>query len=248
MIKFIISVCIIIFLGIYSIFSAAICFFISDKEKLDDYYKNVVIFVFNLVLKVGGIKTHVSGIENLRALDNEKSIFIISNHRGYFDILTGYTVIRRKCGIVAKDSLGKIPVLGYWMKKIHCLFLDRSNLRSGAMMVVDAINLMNKGISVWVFPEGTRNKSDDPTELLPFKAGVFKIPEKTDAYILPMAIINSENAFEKHLPRVKSTDIYINIGKAYKLSDLNTIDRQNIDEYSRGVMKDLIVGLKEKAR
>ena len=248
MIKLILIICIIIILGVYSIFSAIICFFIKDKDKLDNYYKNVVLFIFDLVIKIAGVKIHVSGKENLRALDEEKAIFIISNHRGYFDILTGYTVLRRKCGIVAKASLGKVPILGYWMKKIHCLFLDRSNLRSGAMMVVDAIRLMDSGISIWIFPEGTRNKNDDPTSLLPFKAGVFKIPEKTDSYILPMAIINSENVFEKHLPRVKSADVYIGIGKAFKLSELSDADRQNTDEYSRGLMKDLIVRLKEKAR
>ena len=232
MIKFILSISVVVILGIYTIFSDLVCFLIRDKEKVLNYNYKVVRFVFNLVLKIDGISIEVFGKENLDRLAKDEPIFIISNHRGYFDILTGYKVLDRNCCIVAKDSLAKIPILGYWMKKINCLFLDRKNLRSGATMVLNAIKYINEGRSVWIFPEGTRNTNSDPTEILPFRAGVFKIPEKTNCYIVPMAIYNSDEVFEKHMPRVKATKVKIAIGEAYKISELGEGDRLNIDKYS----------------
>lgn len=244
MIKFILSISVVIILGIYSIPYAIISLFIKDKEKIKNYNHNLIRNVFKIVLFIDGVKIYVNGIENLNRLNNEKSIFIISNHRGYFDILAGYITIGRKCAIVAKDSLKKIPILSYWMKNIDCIFLNRNDLRSGMQMILDSIKLLESGTSVWIFPEGTRNKNVNPTDLLEFKQGLFKIPTKTDSYILPLAILNSENVFEKQFPRVKSANIYINIGKPYKMSDLNEEDKQNIGEYSKNVMKELLNEMK----
>ena len=246
MIKTILSIIFIILLGLYSIPEAIVSFFIKDKDKLQNHSNKVVKKACEIVLGIAGVKVHTYGMENFEKLKDEKSIFIISNHRGYFDILTGYLAINRNCAIVAKDSLKKFPIVSYWMKKINCQFLDRKDLRSGAMMVVNCIKLINEGVSVWIFPEGTRNKNEDATELLEFKAGTFKIPDKTDCYIVPMAILNSEAVFEKQFPRIKSADVYINIGTPYKMSELDKDKYQNIAEYSREIMQNLLKELVEK--
>lgn len=240
MIRFILCIIVVIFLGIYSIPYAIVSFFVKDKKKILSNNNKIVRTVFNIVLHIAGVKIHTYGTENLDSIRDEKALFFISNHRGYFDILTGYSVINRDCSIVAKNSLKKIPIVGYWMEKIECQFLDRNDLRSGAMMVVNSIKLLSEGISVWLFPEGTRNKNEDPLELLEFKGGSFKIPDKADCYIVPMAILNSEAVFEKQFPRVKSADVYINIGKPYKMSELEKENYQNIAEYSRQIMISLL--------
>lgn len=248
MIRFIFAIIIILVLGLYSIFDAVVCLFIKDKDYLSIYNFKVVKYFMNLVLKISGVKIVVDGIENYNKLVNERGIFVISNHRGYFDILSGYVILDRNLSIIAKSELRKLPIVGYWMKKIDCLFLDRENLRSGANMVVDAINLIKSGKSVWVFPEGTRNKNVDVTNLLEFKSGTFKIPEKTDCYVLPMAILNSDQVFENQFPRIKSTIIYIGFGKAYKISELNESDMNNIAEYNRELMIKLLINLKRMVK
>ena len=101
---------------------------------------------------------------------------------------------------------------------------------------------------MWVFPEGTRNKELDETKLLEFKSGTFKIPEKTDCYILPMAILNSDKVFENQLPRIKPMTIYIEFGKAYRISELSEDVKNNIAEYNRKLMIDLLANLKNIAR
>ena len=248
MIRFILCIIAILIFGIYSIFDAIFCLFISNKDKLSVHNYKIAKNMISIVLLISGVKINVSGVENYRKLENEKGIFIISNHRGYFDILSGYLSLDRDLSIIAKHELKKMPIVGYWMKKIDCLFLDRSSLRSGANMVIDAIKLINSGKSVWVFPEGTRNKNIDVQQLLEFKTGTFKIPEKTDCYVLPMAILNSDKVFENQFPRIKPTTIYIEFGTPYKISELTEDNRNNIAEYSRELIIKLLGNLQNIAR
>ena len=243
MIRFFIIILYIIFIAIFTIFDAIFCLFLSlfDKDKIKIHSMQVVQHFMKVVIFISGVKVNVIGLDNLKSLNDEKSIFIISNHRGFFDIITGYPLFTKYTGIVAKDSLSKVPLLHYWMKRIDCLFLKRDDIRDGMKMVINAINNINNGVSMWIFPEGTRCKSSDPTEVLEFKAGTFKIAEKTDSYILPMSFKNTEKAFENQKPWVVPTDIYINIGKPYKISELNDTNRENIAEFSRNIMKKLLM-------
>lgn len=242
MIKFVLNIILILILGIYTIFDALVCFFVSkyDKTIVKKHSRTIVQFVFKIVIAISGVRVHVTGIENIKMLSNEKAFFAISNHRGFFDIITGYLLFEKETGIVAKDSLKKLPIVNYWMKRIDCLFLNRNDLRDGVKMVIDAINNINSGISMWVFPEGTRCKNENPLDLLDFKQGTFKIPEKTDCYILPISFRNTEKVFERQMPRIKATDIYINIGVPYKMSELSDENKTNIAIYSQGVMRNLL--------
>ena len=243
MIKIIIIILFLLLFSIYTIIDMIVGLFISlvDKELLRKHSINVVKFVFRVIVLIAGVEINYSGIENIKSLNDEKSYFIISNHRGYFDIITGYLLFEKDTGIVSKDDLKKVPLLYFWMKRINCLFLNRKDLRDGLKMVLDAINNINNGISMWIFPEGTRCKSKNPLDMLEFKQGTFKIPEKADCYILPISFRNTEMVFENQFPRVKSARVYINIGVPYKISELTENNKKNIAAYSQEVVKNLLV-------
>ena len=243
MIRLLLIFVLIIIVSIYTIIDYILMFFISliSKDMAVKYSDMMVKLIFSIAVILAGVKAKVVGEENIKSLSNENAYFVISNHRGFCDVVRGYLIFDRNVGIVAKKSLEKIPILSYWMKKINCLFLDRDNLRDGFKMVVDCINNLKNGTSMWIFPEGTRCTSDNPCDLLEFKAGVFKIPEKVDCYILPVAFKNTEYVFEKQKPFIHSTNICINIGKPYKISELNDIEKQNIGEHSQKVIRKLIM-------
>ena len=242
MIKTIIIIIFMLLIGIYTIFDALICFFVSklNVEVVRKHSMKVVKFIFRTIIMISGVKVYVTGIENLQSINNEKSYFAISNHRGFFDVICGYLIFEKDTGIIAKDSFKKVPIMHYWMKRVDCLFLNRHDLRDGLKMVLDAIKNINNGISMWVFPEGTRNKNDNPLDLLEFKQGTFKIPDKTNCYIVPISFRNTEKAFENQWPKVKATDIYINIGVPYKISELSNEEQINIAEYSQKVIRNLL--------
>ena len=146
MIRILIVIIAVVLFGIYSIFDAIVCFFISLCTKLDlsMHNYNVVRFALKLGIFISGIDLVVYGKENLELLKGEKAYFVISNHRGIFDIVTGYTVFDIPLGIVAKEEMRRVPVIQYWMKKINCIFLNRKNLRDGMMMVMTCIeNIKN---------------------------------------------------------------------------------------------------------
>lgn len=242
MIRLILILIFALLISIYTVFDAIVCFFIEklNKDAIRKHSIRVVKFIFKVVIFISGSKIHVKGKENIESLSNEQAYLVISNHRGFFDIISGYLLFDKDTGIVAKNSIEKVPVISYWMKRIECIFLDRDNLRDGVRMVIKAIENINNGISMWIFPEGTRSKGEDPLDMLEFKAGSFKIAEKKDCYILPMSFRNTEKVFENQKPFVKPADVYINIGKAYRMSELSDDDRKNIAVYSQEKMKKLL--------
>ena len=77
------------------------------------------------------------------------------------------------------------------MKNLHCLFLDRSDLKAGMKTILAAIEEIKNGVSICIFPEGTRNKGKDELELLPFMTEVSKLPPKQVVLLcpLPLAIL-----------------------------------------------------------
>lgn len=243
MIRLILILLLVPIISIYTLFDCIITFFVENvfKVKLSKYRFCFVKFVLSIVTFFAGVNATVRGKDNIDTLSSEKSYFIISNHRGFCDVVRGYLLFDRITGIVAKKELEKIPVLSYWMKKINCVFLDRSDLRDGVRMIIDCVNNLSNGISMWVFPEGTRCKSKNPEDLLEFKAGAFKIAERADCYILPIAFKNTESVFENQSPFVKAANIYINIGKPYKISELSEEEKKDIGEYSKKIVKKLIM-------
>ena len=112
-------------------------------------------------------------------MPKDEAVLYIGNHRSFFDIIITYSRCPRLTGYISKQSITKIPVLGLWMKRLHCLFLDRDDIKQGLKVVLAAIDQVKSGISICVFPEGTRCKNkDDLTEVQSFKEGTFKIATK----------------------------------------------------------------------
>lgn len=88
------------------------------------------------------------------------------------------------------------------MKNLYCLFLDRDNMREGLKTILQAIDYVKNGISICIFPEGTRNNGEE-LSMLPFRDGALKIAEKTGCAIIPISMNNTADIFEAHFPRVK---------------------------------------------
>ena len=86
----------------------------------------IVNWAFRGCLFFSGVKITVIGEENV---PKDVPVLYIGNHRSYFDILLTYTRVPRPTGYIAKDSMEKIPLLNIWMKNLHCLFLNRENLK-----------------------------------------------------------------------------------------------------------------------
>ena len=189
--------------------------FINPSAK-DKASRAIIYHAFRFIRFVAGTKLIVLGKENI---PTDTAVLYVGNHRSYFDIILGYIAVPGITGFIAKKEMNRYPLLRVWMRYIHCLFLDRSDIRQGLQTILTGVEKIKSGISIFVFPEGTRNKSDD--EFLPFKAGSLKIAEKSGCPIVPVAINHSDDIFEKHLPKIYKTTVVIEFAPAIYTSELD---------------------------
>ncbi len=219
---------------------------IFNKEMADKFYMNYVKFIFRVINFLSGVKIKVYGKENIESsLNKDGAKLIVSNHRSFFDIIVGYTFFKYKTGIIAKVELKKIPILNVWMKKIYCLFLDRKDMKQSMKTIVSAIKNVENNISMWIFPEGTRNKNENSEELLDFKEGSFSIAKKTNCEILPIAFLNTDDVFEKQKFFLKPTTVRVYIGKTFLISDLSEEDKENVGLYTQNIIRNMIIDMKK---
>lgn len=199
----------------------------------------VVQFMFRFLLWVSGTKVVVEGRENIPA---DQAVLYVGNHRSYFDILIGYTTVPGLLGFVAKKEMMRYPVLKNWMEYVQCLFLDREDTREALKTILEGIEKVKQGISIWIFPEGTRNKNSNAADLLPFKEGSLKIAEKTGCPVIPVAMLGNDEIFEQHIPFIRSRKVKIRYGTPVEIKKLPPELRKKSGVYIREI---IILMLKE---
>ena len=193
--------------------------------------------VFKFILWEAGTKVTIIGEENV---PKDTPVLYIGNHRSYFDIVLTYSRCPIRTGYIAKKEMERYPLLSNWMKYLHCLFLDRNDIKQGLKTILAAIDKIKSGISICIFPEGTRNKNADDLELLPFHDGSFKIASKTGCAIIPMALNNTVEIFEAHMPKIKSTHVVLEYGKPIYVKDLPKEDQKHLGAYTQNIIHDML--------
>lgn len=190
----------------------------------------IVNWAFRVVLFLTGVSKTVIGEENV---PKDEPVLYIANHRSYFDILLTYVRVPRPTGYVAKKEMKNIPLLSIWMRFLHCQFLDRHDLKAGMKTILTCIEKIKSGISICIFPEGTRNKADSELSMMEFHEGSFKIAQKSGCAIVPIAITNSAEIFENHLPKIRKTHVIIEYGKPFYIKDLPKEQQKAVGAYTR---------------
>ena len=186
---------------------------------------------------LAGGKTTIIGLENV---PTDRPVLFVANHRSIFDIILAGSLITYPVGFVAKKELAKIPLLNLWMKWVYCLFLDRTDIREGLKTILTAIDYVKSGISIAVFPEGTRGRLADEAELLPFHEGSFKVAVKTGCPIIPVCISHSSAIFEDHFPWVRATHVVLEYGAPIYPNELPKDDKKFIGKYVQNIMQETL--------
>lgn len=200
----------------------------------------IVQWAFRVVLFLAGTTVTVIGEENI---PKDEPVLYIGNHRSYFDVVITYARVPRLTGYMSKIEFLRIPSLSTWMKYLHCVFLDRSDIKAGMQSILTAINKIKSGISICIFPEGTRNRVNDT--FLEFHNGSFKVAEKTGCAIIPMSINNAGHIFEDHIPWIRKTHVVLEYCKPIYMNDLDKNDKRHIGELVQGVIKEAYFKNKE---
>ncbi|MGN1184801.1 MAG: lysophospholipid acyltransferase family protein [Oliverpabstia sp.] len=189
--------------------------------------------VFRFILWLTGVKVTVIGEENV---PKDQPVLYIGNHRSFFDILLTYTRCPGLTGYVAKAEMEKIPLLSNWMRYLHCLFLDRKDIKKGLQTIKEGIEKIKSGISICIFPEGTRNRSESDLELMEFHEGSFKLATRTGCPIIPIALNNTVSIFEKQFPKIRKTHVVIEYCKPIYPAELSKEDKKFIGKYTQNII------------
>jgi len=200
----------------------------------------IVNWAFRVCLFLAGTSVTVIGEENV---PKDVPVLYIGNHRSYFDILITYIRVPRPTGYIAKKEMLRYPLLSNWMKNLHCLFLDRKDIKQGLKTILTAIEKVKSGISICIFPEGTRNRVNDT--FMEFHEGSFKIAEKTGCPIIPMSINNSAQIFEDHIPKIKKAHVVLEYGKPIYPAELSKEERKHLGVYTQNIIKETYFKNKE---
>lgn len=184
--------------------------------------------------KLNFIPYHVHGKENI---DPGKAYIYLSNHTSYLDIPGVCLTVKRQIRILAKKELLKIPVLG-WIIGRASVMVDRSSNESRRKSMDHLKDVLRRGISVLIFPEGTQNRSDKP--LQDFYDGAFRIAIETQQPILPMVILGAGKLMPPRRVFIQPGHIHIFIHEAIPTKDLKLSDLPALKEKVRNVMLEMI--------
>ena len=159
------------------------------------------------ILLIAGVKVEVEGKENLDAYEN---YIFISNHLSYFDIPILMKAIPNNVRFIYKDSLTKIPILGWGMYLGKYIPINRDNVRDAMKSLKKAAQRISNGISVAIFPEGTRSMDGTPGE---FKRGMFVLADEAKVPLVPTTIIGSNKIMPRGKFQIKSGNVKVVFSK-----------------------------------
>ncbi len=175
------------------------------------------------ILLASGIKVAVNGLSNIHP---GKSYIYMPNHKSNFDIPVLMDALPGQFRWLAKVELFKIPLFGYAMKRAGCISINRSDRESAVASLNQAARIIKQGVSVLIFPEGTRSSNNS---ILPFKKGGFVLAIETQVPIVPVVIHGTGAIMPKKQIRIQPQEVVVELAAPIQTA-----------KYSKKTMSDLM--------
>ena len=195
---------------------------------------------FKIIYFIAGVKLKLINLDNI---PRDEPVLFVGNHQSHFDTILTYANLPNLTGFVSKIEIKRVPLLSWFMIYMNCVFLDRNDIRQGIIAINKSIELIEKGISVFIYPEGTRNPN--PDEFLEFAKGSFKIAQRTNCPIVPVACVGSRSIFEDQMPLLKKGDVSIEFGKPFRFSELDAGQKKTVNVYTADIIYKMYHNIKD---
>lgn len=169
---------------------------------------------------------------------------IVANHRSNMDAPVAAISCKGRVRYLAKKELLKVPVMGQ-IFKVMSVYVDRSSPQDRRASVEKLKRFLSEGDSIFLFPEGTRNKTDQPT--IPFKDGAFTIAIQTQTPIMPMIYIGSDDIMPNKRPLMRPGIIDIYQLEPISVAGLTDADIPALKERVRNLMETEFLRLRHNA-
>ena len=204
----------------------------------DRYAQAMISWAFSVVGFLAGAKVTV---RNKDRIPKDESVLYVANHRGMFDIVLLYAQMFRATAIVSKKEIKMVPILSWWMILMRCRFMDRADLKQSLQVILGCIEDAKNGISILIYPEGTRSTGESELEMNPFKEGSFKIALKSGVKIVPVAIHGTREVFERQFPRIRANSVTISYGTPIDPKLLDKEEQKHIAETCQEQIRNMLL-------
>lgn len=177
-----------------------------------------------LILRTTGVRVKVEGLERL---DPNRSYIFAANHQSIYDIPILFASLPFQLRILAKESLGRIPFMGWHLHRTGHVLVDRRN--PGAGVVRKMARLVEEGHSLIVFPEGTRSTDGNVGR---FKGGSFVIALQSGLPVVPISVIGSRHVMFRGELMVRPGDVRVIVHEPIETS---SVPKEAVREFASSV-------------
>jgi len=154
-------------------------------------------------------------IYNENRVPREGSVILAANHASFLDPPMIGSAVRRPINYLARESLFRFPLFGWYLKALNSVPVDRDGQGAKGLKMILA-RLLNEG-GIILFPEGTRTSNG---ELQPARSGVGLTVIKSDAPVVPVRIFGTYKAWNRRQLFPRPRQITIKFGEPIDFSDL----------------------------
>ncbi len=203
----------------------------ESQEAFDAYTHHIVSEWAFYRVKDSGANIEVL---NQERIPKDENVLFVSNHQSDFDIAVFLALVDKPVGFVAKIEMEKVPLLRDWMRNIHCVFMDRKDLKQSLQTILEGIKILKEGYSLVVFPEGTRSKTGKMGE---FKAGSFKLATKSKVTIVPVTINGTCHIMEGSHYKITPADVEVLIHEPIYTRELSREELSALPERVRDIIE-----------
>lgn len=230
----------ILLIPFYICFMAICNLLMATKKEINKPNKFAAFIIketYKLILDFYGVKVHITGMENVPT--NEKFL-IISNHRSNWDPFPiGYFFKGNIANVTKLENLTR-PIIGNLIKRCAFVPMPRDDDFKAVKSIVRAAKIIKEQNSTMtIFPEGTRNKTENV--LLDFHAGSFKIATKAKCPLVIVTLTNTES-----IKFLKRTHIYLDVVKVYSKEEIETMNTNDLALTSMELIKNQYLSRKKE--
>ncbi len=185
------------------------------------------------ILLVSGIKVQTRGLEHL---EPDKPFVFMCNHQSNFDILVLFSGLPSQFRWIAKAELFKIPIFGQAMRGAGYISIERKDRRKAIQSLKQAAERIRSGISVMIFPEGTRSPDGNIGE---FKKGGFILAFDAGVPITPIVLNGTWSIMSKDSLRIKPGNVTLSVLPAVDVADYSKAEKSKlIEDVKENILKE----------
>ena len=212
----------------------------KEVTKPSKFYRWIFVESVRIALFYLNVHVHVEGKEKLPKPGTR--FLVVANHLSNYDPMSVMYALRQHMLVfVSKPENFNIPLTGAIMHKTGFMAIDRDSVKNAIVTINKAADYIKNDLSsVFIFPEGTRNRTEQP--LLEFKNGAFKIATKAECPVVIIAISGTEFV-KKRIPR--RSDVYIKIVDVVPADKVAELKTAGLSEHAYKLIYDNITHGKE---